>query len=129
MIDLCDLYERSAAFERAANTVLSYRTALLPVRERYGRRKARPFTRQDGEELRDWMLAEGRRRGGRPGTALGPRSVRLTLGRLSAAFDLACQDGRLAVNPLRYVRLPSQPRRAGGHHLVGGRTAGVSGRR
>lgn len=57
------------------------------------------------------MLTEGRRRGGKPGTPLGPRSVRLTLGRLSAAFELACMDSRLAANPCRYVKLPSQPER------------------
>jgi len=34
------------------------------------------------------MLTSGRRRGGTPGTGLGPRSVRLTLGRLKAAFEM-----------------------------------------
>lgn len=59
------------------------------------------------------MLSEGRKRGGKQGTGLGARSVGLTLGRLNAALELACRDGRLAVNPARYVRLPSQPRRPG----------------
>jgi hypothetical protein len=107
--EVLDDYLKAAAFEREANTVLSYTKALLPARDRLGRRKARSVTRQDIEDLRDWMLTEGRRRGGKPGTALGPRSVRLTLGRLSAAFEQACRDGRLAVNPCRYVRQPSQP--------------------
>ena len=66
---------------------------------------------RDIEQLRDWMLEQGRRRGGKPGTGLGARSVRLTLGRLSAAFEQACQDGRLAANPCRYVKLPSQVQR------------------
>jgi integrase len=113
VVEVVDGYLRSAAFEREANTVLSYTKALLPVRERLGNRKARGITRQDIEDLRDWMLTSGRRRGGRPGTPLGSRSVRLTLGRLSAAFELACQDGRLAANPCRYVRLPSQAKREG----------------
>jgi hypothetical protein len=39
--------------------------------------------------LVDWMLTSGRKRGGKPGTGLGPRSVRLTLGRLKAAFEMA----------------------------------------
>jgi integrase len=106
--EVVDAYEKSALFEKAANTRVSYRNALLPARERLGNRKARSITRQDIEQLRDWMLAEGRRRGGKPGTGLGARSVRLTLGRLSAAFEQACQDGRLAANPCRYVKLPSQ---------------------
>jgi integrase len=83
------------------------------VRERLGQHKLQSITRQDIEALRDWMLTEGRRRGGEPGSGLGPRSVRLTLGRLSAAFELACQDGKLNANPARYVRLPSQPKREG----------------
>jgi integrase len=106
-------YLRSACFERADNTRVSYTNALQPVRERLGRRKLQSLTRQDIEDLRDWMLTEGRRRGGKPGGALGPRSIRLTLGRLKAALDLACEDGRLAANPARYVRMPSQPRREG----------------
>jgi integrase len=106
-----DRYLRSACFERADNTRLSYTNALQPVRERLGRRKAQSVTRADIEDLRDWMLAEGRKRGGKPGGPLGPRSVRLTLGRLKAALEMACEDSRLAANPARYVRMPSQPRR------------------
>lgn len=105
--ELVDDYLKSATFERAANTAVSYSKALLPVRDRLGIRKARSITRQDIEDLRDWMLAEGRRRGGTPGTGLGPRSVQLTIGRLSAAFVLAIRDNRLSANPCQYVRLPS----------------------
>jgi len=111
--EVLDDYLKSACFERADNTRVCYTGALLPARERLGKRKARSVTRQDVEDLRDWMLAEGRRRGGSRGTPLGPVSVRQTLGRLSAAFDLACQDGRLSVNPCRYVRAPSVPKRDG----------------
>ena len=109
--DVVDAYEKSALFEKAANTAVSYRNALLPARERLGNRKARSINRADIEQLRDWMLAEGRRRGGKPGSGLGARSVRLTLGRLQAAFEQACQDGQLAANPCRYVRLPAQVQR------------------
>ena len=76
--DVVDAYEKSALFEKAANTAVSYRNALLPARERLGNRKARSINRADIEQLRDWMLAEGRRRGGKPGSGLGARSVRLT---------------------------------------------------
>jgi integrase len=108
-----DAYLRSACFERADNTRVSYEGALLPVRERLGLRKTQSLTRADIEQLRDWLLTEGRRRGGAPGTGLGPRSVRLTLGRLKAALEQACEDGKLTVNPARYVKLPSQARRDG----------------
>jgi hypothetical protein len=82
--ELCDEYERSAAFGREANTAESYKNALKPARARLGRVRASAVTRQDIEDLRDWMLTEGRRRGGKPGTGLGPRSVRLTIGRRAA---------------------------------------------
>jgi hypothetical protein len=59
--DVVDDYLASASFERSANTIVSYANALLPVRNRLGRRKAQSITRQDIEQLRDWMLAEGRR--------------------------------------------------------------------
>ncbi len=111
--EVLDDYLASELSECAANTVLSYTKALLPARERLGRRKARSVTRQDIVQLKDWMLAEGRRRGGKTGTGLGPRSVRLTIGRLSAAFELACKDSRLAANPCQYVRLPGVPQREG----------------
>jgi integrase len=108
-----DAYLESACFERAANTRVSYAGALLPVRDRLGRRRLQSITRKDVESLRDWMLTSGRRRGGQPGTPLGARSVRLTLGRLRAALELACRDGRLARNPAEHVRLPKQDRRPG----------------
>jgi integrase len=104
--EMIDDYLKSATFERAANTALNYSKALLPARDRLGIRKARTVTRQDIEDLRDWMLSKGRRRGGTPGTGLGPRSVRLTIGRLAAAFVQAVQDNKLSSNPCQYVRLP-----------------------
>jgi integrase len=106
--DLCDAYLKWAAYGKADNTRVSYTTALLPVRERLGQRPAQSVTREDIESLRDWMLSAGRKRGGKPGSGLGPRSVRLTLGRLSAAFTLAIRDRRLSANPCAYVALPAQ---------------------
>src|SRR5262249_5030248 len=109
--DLLDAYMRSATFEREANTVASYQHALQRVRERLGHRRAQSITRDDIEALREWMLTSGRRRGGKPGSGLGVRSVRLTLGRTSAAFQQAVDDGRLHRNPCRGVKLPAQDKR------------------
>jgi integrase len=110
--ELLDDYLRSATFEREANTAASYGYAFLPVRERLGKRRAQSITRGDIEALREWMLTSGRRRGGTPGTGLSARSVRLTLGRLRAAFEQACDDGKLYRNPCRGVKLPAQEKRA-----------------
>ena len=73
--------------------------------------RASAVTRQDIEGLRDWMTTGGRRRGGTPGAGLGPRSVRLTIGRLSAAYEQAIDDGKLARNPCRKVPLPKVEKR------------------
>jgi integrase len=109
--ELIDAYLKAVGFGREANTVLSYRNALEPARERLGHKRAKAITRQIIEdELRDWMLTEGRRRGGKRGTGLGARSVILTIGRFAAAFELACRDRKLAHNPCQYVELPRQAR-------------------
>ena len=109
--EVIDSYLEHALFEREENTKVSYRCALAPARERLGHVRAQQVTREDVERLRDWMLAEGRKRGGKPGTGLGARSVRLTIGRLSAAFDLAARDRLVTGNPCQYVKLPEQGKR------------------
>jgi len=105
--ELCDAYLKWACYGKAANTALSYSDALRPVRERLGTRRAQSVTREDIEALRDWILTEGRKRGGTPGSGLSARSARLTIGRLSAAFTLAIRDRRLSANPCAYVALPA----------------------
>jgi len=110
--ELLDAYLRSATFGREANTAESYKQALRPVRERLGHRRAQSIGRQDIEDLRDWLLASGRRRGGKPGWT---EEIRQLLERHSAALcwadrlghpgDIAVAHGRLG--------LPPVPRRGG----------------
>lgn len=109
--EMCADYLKSATFERSANTAVSYRDSLKPAVERLGLRKARTVEMADIEELRDFLLAQGRRRGGTPGTGLGAESVRKTISRLSAAFVHAIRSKRLESNPCQYVRLPSMTER------------------
>jgi hypothetical protein len=66
----------------------------VPVR----RPNAESITKSDVEDLVDWMLTAGRRRGGKPGTGLSGRSARLTLGRFSAALEAAVLEGKLVRN-------------------------------
>jgi integrase len=106
-----DAYLASALFEREAATKVSYAGALLPVRDRLGGRRLQSLTKADIEDLRDWLLTSGRRRGGTPGTGLGARSVTLTLGRFKAALEMACAEGWLARNPAAHVRPPRQVKR------------------
>jgi integrase len=102
--ELIDSYLRNGADQWEANTRLSYSNALQPAREYFAHRKARSVVREDVEALKSHLLTSGRRRGGKAGTALSPRSVNLSLGQLQAAFDLAERDGKVARNPVRFVR-------------------------
>jgi integrase len=104
--ELIEDYLRSATFEKEAATVRSYTDALRCARDRLGHRKLQEVTRRDVEDLRDFMLREGRKIGGKAGTGLGPRSVILALGRLQAAFTMAVADGRLVRNPVEHVKRP-----------------------
>lgn len=103
---MLDGWLKSATFEKEAGTASNYAHALRPARERLGERLVQSITREDIEDLRNWMLTSGRKRGGKPGTGLGPRSVRLTLSRLSSAFDQALDDQRVTRNPCARVRRP-----------------------
>jgi len=103
---LLDSHLKSTCFEKEAGTKSNYTHALRPARERLGDRLVQSIAREDIEDLRDWMLTAGRKRGGKPGTGLGARSVQLTLSRLSAAFEEAVDDGKITRNPCRRVKLP-----------------------
>jgi integrase len=101
-----DEYFVGATRGRRESTKVSYRDAFRPVRERLGHRKLQSIGKVDIENLVDWMLTEGRKRGGKPGTGLGARSVRLTLGRLKAAFEMAVDEGKLVRNVVKLVTPP-----------------------
>src|ERR1017187_2092944 len=80
----------------------NYEDAFRPVRERLGTRPLQSITKADIEDLMDWMLTAGRR----PGTGLSGRTARLTLGRLTAALEMAVLEGKLVRNVARLVKPP-----------------------
>ena len=85
----------------------SYADALSPVHARLGARQLQDLTKADVESLVTWMATEGRKRGGKAGTGLGPRSIRLTLGRLVAALDMAQAEGLVVRNVAKLVTPPA----------------------
>jgi integrase len=101
-----DGYLQGATRGLRASTKRNYEDALWPVRERLGTRPLQSITKADVEDLVDWMLTAGRRRGGKPGTGLSGRTVRLTLGRLTAALEAAVLEGKLVRNVARLVKPP-----------------------
>jgi len=104
--DLIAAYLPAAGRGKELNTQVSYRNALRIPLERLGRRPALSVTRKDVDDLVDWALASGRKIGGKPGTGLGVRSVRLMLQQLSAAFQRAVDEEQLPRNPCRLVKVP-----------------------
>lgn len=103
---LLDVWLKSATRDVEEGTVSNYGHAVLPARAQLGHIPVQALTEEDIEEdLIDWMLTSGRRRGGKPGTGLGLRSVRLTLGRLRAALNLAVRRRLVERNVADYVTI------------------------
>lgn len=86
--------------------VASYREALKPVRDWYGGTPLQRLSEGDVEKLIAWMMASGRRRGGKPGTALSRRTVHVTLLKLRAVLDSAVKQHLIGRNVAAMVELP-----------------------
>lgn len=99
---------RSATRGKEAATIRNYADALRPVIERYGARPLQKLTTGDVEDLIDWMLTSGRKRGGKVGSGLSPRSVQLTLSRLKAALTDAVNRHLVQWNVAAPVKCPVQ---------------------
>jgi integrase len=101
-----DEYLIGATRGRRESTKANYRDALKPARDQLGDKPLQSVAKADIERLVDWMLTSGRKRGGTAGTGVGARTVRLTLGRLKAAFEMAVNEGHLVRNVVRLVTPP-----------------------
>jgi len=106
-----DSYLKGATRGRRVSTRRNCDHALRPVRERLGTRPLQSITKSDVEDLMDWMLTAGRRRGGKPGTGLAGRTARLTLRRFSAALEAAVLEGKLVRNVAKLVKPPEYAQR------------------
>jgi len=103
-----DEWLRSATRGKEAATSRNYADALRPAKERLGARLLHKLSTADIEDLIDWMLTSGRKRGGKVGTALSPRTVQLTLSRLRSALDSAVHRRLIEYNPAAPVKCPTQ---------------------
>jgi integrase len=91
-----------------AATARNYRDALRPVNERLGTRELQSVEKADLDALVDWMMASGRKRGGKVGSGLSARSVQLTLNALQTALDVAVAERKISINPARLVKRPKR---------------------
>jgi len=103
-----DEWEPAHGRDLEAGSRAAIHHALRPVRDQLGSRKLQSLTRRDIDALVDWMAASGRRRGGTPGTGLGPRTIQLTLVAFQRACDDAIEERIVTVNPCRRVKRPRQ---------------------
>jgi len=106
--EMLDAWLGPATRGKEENTRVCYTLALRLPRERLGHRRALSITKADVDQLVDFALAEGRARGGRPGTGLSVTTVRAMLARLSSAFQAAVDDDKLPRNPCRLVKVPAK---------------------
>jgi integrase len=88
----------------------SYTEALRPVRDLLGARKLQSIDAQDIISLVKHMHTQGRRRGGKPGSGLSPRTIQATLITLRRAFRDAVRDRKMAWNPAAGISGPRQHR-------------------
>ncbi|WP_326846939.1 tyrosine-type recombinase/integrase [Streptomyces kaniharaensis] len=108
---LLDIWLKSATRDVEEGTASNYESAMVPVRTHSGEKELQSLTEEDIEALVDWMLTSGRRRGGQPGTGLGIRSVRLALGRLRAALNLAVRRGLMVRNVAQHVTISREAKK------------------
>jgi site-specific recombinase XerD len=105
-----EVHLRSATRGKEAATIRNYRDALRPVQERLGAVPLQKLTTARVEDLVDWMLSSGRKRGGKPSTGLSPRSVQLMLSRLRSLLDDAVHRRLIEFNVAAPVKCPAQVR-------------------
>lgn len=103
-----DEWLRSAVRGKSPNTASAYRHGIAPAKARLGAKPLQKLTTRDVEDLVDWMLTTGRKRGGKPGTPLSPRAVQITLGKLRTALDDAVHRRLVAYNVAGPVKCPPQ---------------------
>lgn len=109
--ELLDIWLKSATRDVEEGTASNYESAMVPVRTHSGEKELQSLTEEGIEALVDWMLTSGRRRGGKPGTGLGIRSVRLALGRLRAALNLAVRRGLVVRNVAQHVTISREAKK------------------
>jgi integrase len=109
--DWLDTWLKSATIDVEKATAHNYEDALRPVRERLGARKLQQLSEEDIDDLVVWMLTAGRKRGGKVGTGLGVRSVKLTLGRLRSALTVAVRRKLVVRNVAQYTQIPREARK------------------
>lgn len=86
-------------------TIRAYRLALVHVHERLGHIRLQELTEDHIRDFIDDLVANGRRRGGEPGSRLAVSTVEGILTRLREALSRAVVRRLIAVSPAKHVRV------------------------
>ncbi len=109
--ELLDNWLKTATRDVEEGTATNYDNAIRPIRRRLGHMRVQQLTEEDVEAFIDWMVTEGRQRGGKPGTGRSVRSARLSLGRLRSALTLAVRRGIVVRNVAEHVKVSREAQR------------------
>lgn len=80
--------------------------SLQPFIDRLGSRPFQSVKKVDIGNLATWMETKGRKRGGKPGTGLGPASVRKTLRNGARVWNAAKAEELVRINVVELIPLP-----------------------
>lgn len=86
----------------------TYTDALQRAVDRIGHMEAQKVTKAHIDDMVSYLLSAGRRVGNVRSTALSPRSVNITLARLSAVFEDAVAQGIIGRNVVRLAERPDE---------------------
>lgn len=86
-------------------TIRTYRLALVHVVDRLGHVRLQELTEDHIQDFVDEVVANGRRRGGEPGTRLAVSTVNGILTRMREALGRAVVRKLIATSPAKYVRV------------------------
>ncbi|MFJ2007061.1 tyrosine-type recombinase/integrase [Streptomyces chartreusis] len=107
-----DRWLAKLAEDLEVTTINSYETTLKPVRKKLGHIRLQELTEEQVEELRDWMLTEGRVRPRNGQRGLSTTTVDMALGRLKEALNRAVTKRLVAINAAENVSIPRRARKA-----------------
>ncbi|WP_158886315.1 site-specific integrase [Amycolatopsis anabasis] len=88
------------------------RNTVRPAKECYGEKPLSEFSEQDMDDLVEWMLRSGRKRGGEPGTGLSVTTVQMTIKAVRTYLRRAKNRGYLDRNVAEETKIPLWARRA-----------------
>jgi integrase len=107
-----DVWYAQATKEVEEATKVTYRNGTRIAREYLGHIRLQMLSEEDVDNMVTYMVTSGRKRGGKPGSGLGLRSVEVARYCLRAALGLAVRRRVVVRNVAEYTKIPKAVRDA-----------------